>query len=232
MSYLPRRDADLLNWANGASQKITATPTAFGLTAGFATSFAASVSAFATALAACDPGVRSKSSVATKNSAKKSLALACGYLSRLVHGTSSVTDAQLIELGLNVRAQPVPTPAPELAPGFDLVKVVNNTATYRAHDALTPSRRGRPKGVALLSVFSHVGNTTPTEQSGWILNGSTGRTTVEVAFDPSLPMGTKAWVCAFWSTATGLNGPACTPVEVTLLGGAALPSNTQMKLAA
>jgi hypothetical protein len=40
VSYLPRRDADLLAWATNASTKITATPAAFGLTSGFATSFA------------------------------------------------------------------------------------------------------------------------------------------------------------------------------------------------
>jgi len=231
-SFLPDKDADLLTWGNQFSAVATPAPIPLGLSAALMTGFNAVLANYDSALAASAPGIRSKSTTAQKNFAKKAFRAAAGNLSKIVHGTPSVTDAQLYDLGLNVRAQPVPRPAPQLPPAFDLVSIVRNTAKFRAHDASTPSRRGRPLGVATISVFSHVGPTVPAELTDWVLNGTSSKTTVDVAFDPMLPMGTKVWVCAYWSTATGLNSPACSPLAVTLLGGDILPQGNELKLAA
>src|SRR4051812_434654 len=114
--FLPNKDSALLAWSLNFSTLITATPTAYGLVAGDATAYAALHSAFATALAACDPGQRSKSLVAAKNTARDNLKTSARLLAKRVEGTATVTNAQKIDLGLNVRATPTPIPAPSDAP--------------------------------------------------------------------------------------------------------------------
>ena len=115
-SFLPDKDAALLAWSLNFSTLITATPTAYGLVAADATAYAALHTAFATAMAACDPGVRNKAAVADKNDARTALKDSARLLAKRVAGTPSVTDAQKFELGLNVPATPTPIPAPDGVP--------------------------------------------------------------------------------------------------------------------
>ena len=57
-----------------------------------------------------------KAAVATKNQARANLKNSARLLAKLVEGTASVTNAQKLTLGLNVRAQPTPILA-LVAPG-------------------------------------------------------------------------------------------------------------------
>ena len=120
-SFLPRTDRALLAWSLNAKTLITATPTAFGLTSAIATQYGTLHDAFATALAACDPGVRNKAAVLTKNEARKALIAEARLIAKLVEGTASVSNAQKAELGLNVRATPTPIPPPATSPQVDIV---------------------------------------------------------------------------------------------------------------
>jgi len=227
-SFLPNRDADLLAWATNASALITAAPATYGVPTAVATAFAAKVADYQTALAACEPGVRNKSAVASKNVARLALRHAAGYVSNLVHGTEAVTDAQKIELGLNVRAQPAPRPIPSEPPVLTVVGVSRNTVRVRLASLAAPSRRGLPPAIAGATLFSHVGATPPTTGAGWVYEGGVTRTLAEIVFDESLPMGTQVFLTAMWRNERDQNGPACTPVPVTLLGGAALPGTTDV----
>lgn len=57
--YLPRRDVDLLAWASNFSQRVSADPGAYGLTAGMAASVAAAEAAFGAAYrVASEPSTR------------------------------------------------------------------------------------------------------------------------------------------------------------------------------
>jgi hypothetical protein len=65
--YIPPKDADLLQWAQAYSSKITANPTSYTLTAGIATILAGDVSDFADKLAAAtDPETRGGSTSCVK----------------------------------------------------------------------------------------------------------------------------------------------------------------------
>src|SRR5690242_16315864 len=97
--FLPDTDAGLLAWSANFKSLITATPTAFGLTTSLATSYGALHDAYASALAAADPAVRTKGSVAAKNTARTNLKADARLLDRLVQGTASVTAAQKLSLG-------------------------------------------------------------------------------------------------------------------------------------
>src|SRR5436190_21193798 len=134
-SFLPNKDSLLLAWSLNFSTRITATPTAYGLVAGDATAYATLHTAFGTALAAVDPGERSKSLVAAKNTARAALKNSARLLAKRVEGTATVTDAQKLDLGLNVRATPTPIPPPAYAPGIAILATIANTVKLRLFDA-------------------------------------------------------------------------------------------------
>jgi hypothetical protein len=217
--FLPNGDAALLAWSLNFSTLITATPTAFGLTAAQATAYAALHATYTTALAAVDPGVRTKAAVAAKNTARTNLKNSARLLAKLVEGTATVSNAQKITLGLNVRAIPTPTPIPGSAPGLDVLSSSGFTTKLRLHDSTSGSRRGKPPGVNGASVFSHVGPTAPTEMSGWTFEGNTGKTRLEIAFPGTLAAGTTVWFTAFWFNGAKQSGPTCAPVATNLPGG-------------
>ena len=175
--------------------------------------------AFATALAACDPAVRNKTAVATKNAAKATLKNAATLLANKVYSTAAVTNAQKIELGIPPRNAPSPIPAPALAPVIEVQSVNAWTVKIRLKDAASGSRRGKPPGVSGASVFSYVGPAVPTDISAWKFEGNVGRTTVDVVFNESLASGTRVWLTAFWFNGRKQSGPACPPVGTHLQGG-------------
>jgi hypothetical protein len=219
VTFFPTSDSALLAWSLNFSTLINATPIAFNLTAAQATAYAAVHTAFATALAACDPPVRNKSTVVAKNQARTNLKTQARLLASLVNGSATVTNAQKTQLGLNVRATPQPIPAPSDAPGLDVVSVSAWTVSLRLHDSDSSKKRGKPPGVIGASVFSFVGATPPADIASWKFEGSTGRTKIDVVFDSSNAPGTKVWVTSFWFNGRKQSGPACAPVSTNLQGG-------------
>jgi hypothetical protein len=221
-SFLPDTDGALLAFSLNFSTRITATPTAYGLVAGDATAYATLHTNFATALAACDPGERSQSLVAAKNTARTALKSSARLLAKRVEGTATVTDAQKLELGLNVRALPTPIPPPANAPGIAILATVGNTVKLRLFDAIDTARRGKPAGVDGASVFSHVGANPPTEVSGWKFEGNTSLTKFDIAFPSETAPGAKVWFTAFWFNERKQAGPTTTPLGTNIPGGAAM----------
>lgn len=95
------------------STRISATPTAYGLTAAQATAYATVSSAFRTAYdVAKNPATRTKSNVQAKNDAKKTLQLNAAQLAKIIEAAPGVTNQQKLDLGLNVRKTPAPLPPP------------------------------------------------------------------------------------------------------------------------
>jgi hypothetical protein len=219
VGFFPRSDSALLAWSLNYSTLIYATPTAYGLTAGQATAYAAVHMAYANALAACDPNMRSKTTVAAKNSARTNLKINAKLLASTINGVASVTDAQKIGLGLNVRALPTPIPPPSSAPVLDVKLVSGWTVKIKLHDSTSGSKRGRPVGVFGASVFSFVGAEAPTDLGTWKFEGNTGQTLIDLAFASALAPGTKVWMTAFWFNGSKQSGPPCAPVSANLPGG-------------
>lgn len=186
LTFLPSTDAGLLAWSTSFSTQITATPTAFGLTAAQATAYAAAHAAYATAYAAAtNESTRTKGAISGKNAARATLKVDASNLAGIVSHTATVTNQQKLDLGLNVRSKPSPIPAPSDAPGLDVASVSGWTVKVKLHDSATGSKRGKPAGVSGASVFSYVGATPPNDIAAWKFEGNTGRTGVEVAFDTS-----------------------------------------------
>src|SRR5947207_15180556 len=116
----PTTDSGLLAWSQNFLNLIQAAPTSYNLVAGDATSYATVHTAYSTALANCDPGVRSKPAVITKNAARTTLKNSAILLANKVYSGASVTDAQKTSLGIPPRATPTPIPPPADAPVLEV----------------------------------------------------------------------------------------------------------------
>ena len=215
-SFLPRKDADLLLWAQAFSSQITATPTAFGLVSGQATAFATLFSTFQTAMnVANNDSTRTRGSIAAKDDAARALRVSAGNLSKIIEGTPSVTNQQKLNLGLNVRAMPSPKPVPAAAPVLEVVTVIGRLVKIRLHEVQSGSSRGRPANTNGATILSHVGAAAPSDISGWKFEGNTGKTINDIVFPADLAPGATVWLTAFWVGSRMESGPACNPVSVT-----------------
>ena len=222
--YLPSRDADLVTWSINFKTKITATPTDYGLVAAQATAYGVKHDAFVAAhQTANNPDTRSPTNIVAKDVAKVALEDEARMLARIVQATPAVTAAQKSELGLTVRdVDPSPIPPPAEAPSVVVLSTVGRTVRLRLIDALNPTRRGKPAGVAGASVFSYVGESAPAEVADWTFEGNTSRTSFDVAFDAAVANGARVWVTAFWFNPKLQAGPSATPVGTNIPGGSAM----------
>ena len=196
--FLPQKDGALLTWALNASSKITATPAPFGVPTTMASAFAGFTSAFQSALAAVDnPATQTRVTVATKDQFRVNLKAYARKVSKVVQGHPTITNAQRIDLGLNVPEIPSPIPIPGVAPKMDVDTVLGKTVALRIHNADT-TKRGRPAGCAGASVYSFIGDQPPENINLWVFEGNTTRTEFEVAFTGSVAPFAKVWLTALW----------------------------------
>jgi hypothetical protein len=219
--FPPSREAQLVTWSLNFKTKITATPTAFGLTAAQATAYGAKHDAFVTAynVAQAD-ATRSPMNVATKNDAKAALVANIRLLGGIVQRFPATTNPVRLDLGLPQRDfEPTPVPAPANAPRVVVKSVSGRTLRLRLIDIENPTKRGKPAGVIGASVFSHVGESAPADLASWKFEGNTGRTTIDVAFPSDVANGATVWITAFWFNPSKASGPACDPVSANLPGG-------------
>ncbi len=220
-NFLPAREADLVTWSTNFDAKLRVSAVAFGLTAAQATAYTGLHDAFVDAYqTANNPDTRSPSNIVAKNTAKDALISYARELARIVQATPTVTDEQKAELGLTVRdSEPSPIPVPEFAPGIDVVSATGRTTKLRLHDAASPTRRGKPAGVAGASVYSFVGETAPADLEEWNFEANFTKTIIDIDFPAEVPNGSTVWFTAVWFNPRMETGPAATPVSTNLPGG-------------
>ncbi|HEV7297913.1 MAG TPA: hypothetical protein VGN72_00995 [Tepidisphaeraceae bacterium] len=98
---------------------ISATPTAFGLTADDAASYALLDAAYQTAWSVADsPNTRTSAAIVGRNDSAIPLRAMAVTLTNKINGTPTVTNEQKTTLGLSVRATPSPAPAPGMPIDF------------------------------------------------------------------------------------------------------------------
>lgn len=230
--FVPSREADLVAFNQNFLDQATTMGAAIGLLPAQLTAFETASKEFAQAWEVTrSRSTRSGSAVILKNQKKKASNSLLRQLAGIVQKHPQTTDEQRSLLNLTVPSGRHTRPAPDTAPVGESKGVDGNTAKFRLHRVDT-TRRGKPQFVTAAQVYSYVGANPPADPKDWFFAGSTTRTSaVEVPFDASLPMGTKAWVCFAWTNEKGQAGPASAPMQVTLLGGAALPAES-LKMAA
>jgi ribosomal protein S11 len=117
--YTTQIYAELYAGSNVFSAQISATPTAFGLTAPQAASYATLNDTFGAAyLAAVSPETRTKGTLLARDNAAKALRASAVELAKIIDATPTVTDTQRANLGLNVRKTPSPKGNPGTASNF------------------------------------------------------------------------------------------------------------------
>lgn len=216
-SRMPTTDAGLLAWSTNFRTLISADPAVYGLTAEAATAYAAAQETYATAYqVAVDPSTRTRPTVAAKDAAKTALQITSRQLGKIVEGTASVTDAQKLALGLNVRRPPTPRPAPTTAPVLEVLSVIGRTVRVRLHGD-EPGRRGRPKDVANATIFTYIGETPSSDRNDWRFEFATNKLVADIEFNDEIPAGTRVWMTAHWNNAKSESGPMSQPIG-TLLG--------------
>lgn len=219
--FPPSREAELVTWALNFGTKITATPTAFGLTAGQATTFGTLRTAFVNAYnVAQDEATRSPMNVELKNVAKRNLVANIRLLAGIVQRFPATTNAMRIDLGLPQRGfEPTPIPAPGSSPLIVVKSVSGLSARIRLIDRENPTRRGKPLGTIGAAIFSHIGPEALPDINGWKFEGNTGKTDIIVEFPVGTPAGAKVWLTAFWFNPAKQSGVACPPISTNLPGG-------------
>lgn len=224
---MPIQDGALVNWGSNFDTKGTATPSKYSLTASqmtsFHTAYTAFVSAYNAVATAREAGSRSKLLTSTKDQAKADLLVIGRELYSIVQSAISVADGDKSDIGVVVKkTSPTPVPPPSTAPGIAIVSSFGNTVKLRMYDVARPTHRSRPAGTIGASVFSFVGATPPSDESGWKFEGVAGKLIVDVTFPPATPGGAKVWFTAFWFNDRKQNGPASAPIGTNIPGGAAM----------
>lgn len=212
-TFPPRGDLALKNWATPFSALITLQPTVYSLTASDATALANLLTDYSAKLTiATTPATRTKSSIAAKDQAKKSLAAKCASFSRIITSLPNLSDAQRIDLGLNPRDLPSPVPVPASAP---LVSVTpDGVVTLKSE----PTRRGKPQGVNGAVIFTKVqpaGQPAPATPAEAAFNMLVTRTRFPLPITEADDT-KKLYVLAQWFNERGELGPVSNVAVTTI----------------
>lgn len=215
----PRSDSALLAWSLNVLDKITADPSEYNLVAADATAYGLVHTAYADALALCDPTNRNKANVAAKNTARTNLKNAASLLANKVYSGANVTVAQKVSLGMPPRNAPSPIPAPTVSPTIEVLSTSAWTVKIRLINPSTGSARSKGPGISGISIFSFVGANPPADISQYQFEGNSGKTVVDLQFPTSLAAGTKVWITAFYFNGRKQSGPISAATPASLPGG-------------
>jgi hypothetical protein len=216
--------ADVVAGAANFAALIATDFASYGLTTGQATAFGALNTSLQGAYsAAVDPSTRTPVTVAAKNQSLKNMRANAILLSKIIYATPTVSDAQLVGLGLLPRSTRTPIPAPTTAPVVEVGVVAGRLVNVRLHPS-DSERRGMEIGAKGANVYSFVGPTPPADPRDYHFEGMTTRTITQVLFPNTVASGATVWLSACWVSARGQTGPASAPVAFTLQGGPVLPA--------
>jgi hypothetical protein len=172
---------------------------------------------------AVDPSTRTRGAVATKNASILAMRAMAINLAKIIYATPTVTDAQLIDLGLLPRSSRSPVPPPADAPVLEVGVVSGRLVNVRVH-AGGSERRGKPVGAVGANVYSYVGQAPPADPRDYHFEGMTTRTITQLLFPDTVAGGATVWLSACWVSARGATSPACAPVPFAIQGGGTLPA--------
>ena len=217
-------DATVVTGSANFASVIATDFASLGLTTAQATAFGTLNTALQAAYsAAIDPTTRTRVTIADKTLALKNMRSSAILLAKIIYATPTVTDAQLIGLGLLPRSTRTPIPAPSTAPVVEVGVVSGRLVNLRLRSADFPDRRGMEPGARGANLYSYVGATPPDDSRDYHFEGMTTRTIAQILFPDSVAAGALIWLSARWVSARGQLGPASTPVSFNLQGGAVLP---------
>lgn len=222
-NFYNQKQADLVTGSANFASLIATGFASYGLTTGQATAFGTLNTALQSAwLAAIEPTTRTRVTIAAKNLAIRNMRASAVLLAKIIYATATVTDGQLVGLGLLPRSSRVPVPAPTTAPVVEVGTVSGRLVHVRIHSS-DSERRGMEAGAKGANMYSFVGAAPPTDPREYHFEGMTTRTITEIVFPNSVASGATVWLSACWVSARGATGPSSPPISFTMQGGAVLP---------
>jgi hypothetical protein len=224
VDYIPQPDTLMLAWADKFSEKITATPGAYGLMASDASAIAAAVNLFDAALQrVLDPATKTKSTVAAKNAKKAAMLVTLRQYAQTIKRNLGVSNEAKIDLGLHINdVGPSPIPAPTTFP----VLAVDSDAPFvqrvEFHDSTTPERKAKPAGVTgmMLAVAVVAAGATPPAPpppNEVPVRGIVTRQPHRVTFSAG-DRGKVAFYYGCWVTGAALTGPWSAVAQLSIAG--------------
>lgn len=215
--YIPSDDAGALQWMQAFSGGITATPAVYGLSTSDAATIAASVDAFAGALAvATAPATRTKVTVAAKDTARNAAEQICRQFAMLIKFNDGVSDADKIAIGVRpVNPDRDPIEVPETSPLLNIIAATPGAQTLRYADTFTPDSGAKPFGAANLQLFVAVADAEVTDPAQASFYAAATKNPVGVEFDAA-DDGKVATYFARWASRRGEVGPWSLPISMRI----------------
>lgn len=159
MSFIPSKDADLINWGANFTDLITASPATYGLLSADALVLQDNFDQFNAAYdLAINPATRTIVTVAAKDEEKAGfLSLARSYAA-IIRANVGVSNANKTALGLNIPdPTPTPIPPPSSVPVLAVPLVGPSQQYLSIADQFTPTSKAKPFGVAGMLLYRFVG---------------------------------------------------------------------------
>jgi hypothetical protein len=233
---MPRKDSVLVLWSANFATKISVAPEMFGLSAAQAAEYgtrnAMYLAATTALMTARAQGTRSEAMTAARDAAKAPLLSYGRQLYAIISANDAVSNADKAGLGIHVRSGgPSPIPAPAACPRVGIVSVAARTVSVSIDDGTGAPRPRKLAGAIHAFVYTHVGESYPSNPAVWQFNGVATRASRQIAFPDTVPNGAQVWVRAAWVNRRGQIGPLSAPVTTNLQGGGADITKT-VKIAA
>jgi hypothetical protein len=171
---------------------------------------------------ATDPSTRTKVAAQDKDTKEAVCITRMRSYGKRISANLSVTDAQKVALGLNVRnPHPTPRPAPATRPVLNVVSTIGNSIRTRMVDEPTPTKKAKPPFVTDAEVFYFIGENPPADLVLWHYEGQATRSRFDLTLPGTLATGTKVWIAARWTNGRGEAGPVSTPVSAIVVSAIA-----------
>lgn len=220
--WIKSKQSELVAQCQDVSAKITAAPASYSLLPADAVALAALVTAFVTAYGLwADPATKTAVVTEQKNLAKDNLIALMRSYGRRISANPNISDDLKVGLGLNIRDNPSPVPAPSSKPVLTVLSVSERTVRLKIADENTPNKRAKPAGATEYEIFTHAGDSAPADISLWTYQGQGTKATVDVTVADSVASGSVVWIIARWCSRRGLPGPKGSPVNAVVVGNAA-----------
>jgi hypothetical protein len=214
------KDADIVAGSANFASLIATGFASYGLTSAQSTAFGTLNTALQSAYsAAVNPSTRTPVAIEAKNLALRNMRANAILLAKIVYATATVTDTQLVALGLLPRSLRTPITVPTVPPTIEVISVMGRLVKVRIHDTET-ERRGLPFGATGANIYSFVGPDAPTDPREYHFEGVSTRAIAEILFPNTVASGATVWLSACWVSARGQMSIGSTPVSFTLQGGA------------
>jgi hypothetical protein len=214
---IPVKNSLLVDWSTTFNDLFGSSPTTYGGTAAQATQYGTLHTAWiASYTAANASNQKNKALCAAMYTAKAALLPYARMLYKQIQANVAIAPNLKVELGIHVPdTSPSSIPAPVLAPALETVSVFGRNVRVGVRHPVT-GKRTKPAGCVGVSLFSFVSPTLPPADATWQSEGNVTRSDVIVQFPETIAPTTVVWFTAFYYTARGLAGPACTPIQARI----------------